>query len=94
LFDGTLGARDTSPIDLELKDMDSKPYHARPYPIPELQESKFKAEIERLVSYSVLQKVDHSEWASPILTVTKREHTLRSIADLREVGKGIQQKPY
>jgi hypothetical protein len=31
LFDGTLATWDTEPIDLDLKDPDAKPYHARPY---------------------------------------------------------------
>ena len=30
LFDGTLGNWKTDPVDLELKDKDKKPYHARP----------------------------------------------------------------
>jgi hypothetical protein len=34
LFDGTLvGTWNTYPIDLQLKDLDVKPYHARPYPL-------------------------------------------------------------
>ena len=40
LFDGTLGTWKTEPIDLELKDPEAKPYHARPYPVPQSQEAK------------------------------------------------------
>ncbi len=61
LFNGTLGTWDTQPIDLELKDPEAKPYHARPYPVPQSQEAKLKSEIERLVSYVVLQKVNRYE---------------------------------
>jgi hypothetical protein len=86
LFDGTLGTWDTEPIDLELKDPEAKPYHARPYPVPPSQEAKLKAEIERLVSYGVLRKVNRSEWGSPMFTVAKKDQTLRSIAGLREVN--------
>ena len=93
LFDGTLGTW-TDPIDLELKDQDAKPYHAKPYPVPQSQEAKLRAEIDRLVSYGVLRKVSRSEWASPMFTVSKKDHTLRSIADLREVNKSIRRKPY
>jgi hypothetical protein len=56
-------------IDLKLKDPDAKPYHAKPYPVPQSQEAKLKAEIERLVPYGVLSKVNGSEWASPMFTV-------------------------
>ena len=34
LFDGALGTWKTEPIDLELKDPNVKPYHAKPYPVP------------------------------------------------------------
>jgi hypothetical protein len=61
LFDGTLGTWDAEPIDLELKDPEGKPYHARPYPVPQSQEAKLKAKIERLASYSVLRRVNCSE---------------------------------
>jgi hypothetical protein len=47
-----------------------------------------------LVSYGVLRKVNRSEWASPMFTVSKKDKTLRSIADLREVNKRISRKPY
>jgi hypothetical protein len=68
---------------------------AKPYPVPQPQEAKLKAEIESLVSYCVLRKVNHSEWASPMFTVSKKDKTLRSIAILkREVNKRIQRKPY
>jgi hypothetical protein len=88
-FDGSLGTQNIEPTDLELKDRDAKPYYARPYPVPQSQEAKLKAEIERLVSYGALQKVNCSEWASPMFTVTKKDQTLRS-----EVNKRIGRKPY
>ena len=94
LFDGSLGEWNTEPIDLELKDEDTKPYHARPYPVPQSQEAKLKAEVERLVSYGVLRKINRSEWASPMFTVTKPDTSLRSIADLRELNKRIRRKPF
>ena len=51
LFDGTLGTWKTDPIELELKDHECKPYHAKPYPVPHLQEKLLKEEIERLHAY-------------------------------------------
>ena len=94
LFDGTLGTWNTDPIDLELKDTETKPYHARPYPVPQSQEKKLREEIDRLVGYGVLRKINRSEWASPMFTVTKPDSTLRSIADLRELNKRIRRKPF
>jgi hypothetical protein len=34
LFNGTLGNWKTNPVDLELKDRNEKPYHAKPYLVP------------------------------------------------------------
>ena len=34
LFDGTLGTWKTDPVNLELKDPNVKPFHAKPYPVP------------------------------------------------------------
>jgi len=55
LFDGTLGTWNTSPVDLELKDPNVKPYHAKPYPVPYSQEKQLKEEIQRLCDYGVMQ---------------------------------------
>jgi hypothetical protein len=81
LFDGTLGTLDTEPIDLELKGPDAMPYHAKPHTVHQSQEAKLRAEFERLGSSGVLGKVNRSEWASPMFTVTKKDQTLRCIAD-------------
>ena len=34
VFDGTLGVWQCEPIDIELKDPNCKPIHAKPYPVP------------------------------------------------------------
>jgi hypothetical protein len=84
LFDGTLGNWKTDPVDLELKDKNEKPYHARAYPVPHTQE----------VDFGVLRKVNKSEWACPTFTIAKPDKTLRSLADLRELNKRIKRKPF
>jgi len=47
LFDGSLGEWQTQPIKIELKP-EAKPYHARPYPVPQSQEHKLKDKVKRL----------------------------------------------
>jgi transposase InsO family protein len=94
LFDGTLGTWNTEPVDLELKDPTTKPYHSKPYPVPHSQEQKLKAEIKRLCEYGVLRKINISEWACPMFTISKPDGSLRSLADLRELNKVIKRKPY
>ena len=90
LFDGTLGNWKTEPVDLELKNKDEKPYHAKPYPVPHSQEQQLKDEIQRLVDFGVLRKVNRSEWACLMFTIPKPDKSLRSLADLRELNKGIK----
>ncbi len=94
VFDGTLGSWNTDPVDLELKDPDCKPYHAKPYPVPYSQEQKLRDEVERLVKYGVLRKINRSEWAFPMFTILKPDGTLRSLADLRELNLRIRRKPF
>ena len=94
LFDGTLGNWKTDPVDLELKDKNEKPYHARAYPVPHSQEQLLKDEVQRLVDFGVLRKVNRSEWACPMFTIAKPDKTLRSLADLRELNKRIKRKPF
>jgi hypothetical protein len=92
LFDGSQGTWKTDPIQLELKDPNVKPYHSKPYPVPHSQEKRLKDEIRQLCKYGVFRKINHSEWACPMFTISKLDGSLRSLADLREVKKGIQKK--
>ena len=94
LFDGTLGNWNTNPVDLELIDPNAKPYHAKPYPVPHSQEQKLRDEIQRLIDYKVLRKINRSEWAAPMFTLLKPDSSLRSLADLRELNKRIKRKPF
>jgi hypothetical protein len=47
-----------------------------------------------MVELGVMRKVNRSGWAFPAFTVPKKDTTLRSIADLRELNKRIKRKPY
>ena len=94
LFDGTIGTWETEPVDLELKDPNVKPYHAKPYPVPHSQERKLREEVDRFVKYGILREINRSEWACPMFTIAKPDGSLRSLADLRELNKVIKRKPY
>ena len=94
LFDGTLDNWRTDPVELELKNKGEKPYHAKPYPVPYSQEQQLKDEVQRLVEFGVLRKVNRSEWACPMFTIPKPDKSLRSLADLRELNKMIKRKPF
>jgi hypothetical protein len=94
LFDGSLGTWKTDPNQLELKDPNVKPYHAKPYPVPHSQEKRLKDEIRRLCKYEVLRKINHSEWACPMFTISKPDGSLWSLADLWEVNEVVKRKPF
>ena len=94
LFDGTLGSWNVDPVDLELKEPDCKPYHAKAYPVPHSQEKKLREEINRRIKHGVLCKINRSEWAAPMFTIKKPDGSLRSLADLRELNKRIKRKPF
>jgi len=93
LFDGTLGDWKTKPVSLKLKE-GVKPYHGRPYPVPQKHLGPTKRDVERLVKIGVLKRQPDSEWASPAFIVPKKNQTVRSIADLREVNKRIVRHPF
>ena len=46
LFDGSLGTWNTEPIDLELKEPNVKPFHAKPYPVPYAHEKNLKKKLK------------------------------------------------
>lgn len=83
LFDCTLATWNTDPVDLVLKDPTCAPYHAKPYPVPYSQEQKLKEEVDRLCKQGILRKINRSEWACPMFTISKPDGPLPSLADLR-----------
>ena len=94
LFDGTVGTWKTAPVELHLRDPNCVPYHAKAYPVPHSQEQKLKEEVERLCQQGILRKVNRSEWACPMFTISKPDGSLRSLADLRELNTRIRRHPF
>src|SRR5688572_33391424 len=94
LFDGTVGTWKTDPVDLFLKDPTCAPYHAKAYPVPHSQEQKLNDEVDRLCQQGILRKINRSEWACPMFTISKPDGSLRSLADLRELNKRIRRHPF
>ncbi len=93
LFDGTLGDWKLPPVSFELKE-GMKPYHGRPYPIPHKHKSVLIKEIKWLCNIGVLEWQPSSRWASLIFIIPKKDSTVRTISDFRELNKCIVRKPY
>jgi hypothetical protein len=80
LFDGTLGDWNRPPVSIELKE-GAKPYHGRPYPIPQIHKATLMKEINRLVDIGVMKRQSSSQWASPTFIIPKKDMTVRTITD-------------
>ena len=93
LFDGTLGKWKTKPVKIETRS-DSKPVNSRWYPVPRINKLTFKKELERLVSIGVLERVQESEWGTPVFIIPKKEGTVRFLTDFRKVNGQIVRKPF
>jgi hypothetical protein len=93
LFNGTLGDWKLPPVSFELKE-GAKPHHGRPYPIPKIHKDTLMKEIDCLILIRVLKWQPLSKWASPSFIIPKKDHTVRTISDFRELNKQIIKKPY
>ncbi len=60
---------------------DAKPRFYRPRPVPYSLKAGVEKELERLEQAGVIEKVDYSEWAAPIVTVPKSDGQLRICGD-------------
>jgi hypothetical protein len=71
LFGGGLGMLNIKPVKLELID-GAKPYHARPFPVPQSLEATAKTEMKRLTDIDVFNRSSDSEWAAPTFIQAKK----------------------
>lgn len=93
LFDGTLGRWQTEPVKIETKP-GAKPVNSRWYPVPRINKETFKKELERLESIGVLERVQESQWGTPVFIIPKKEGTVRFVTDFRKVNGQIVRKPF
>ena len=93
LFDGTLGDWNQASVSIELKE-GAKPYHGRPYPIAQIHKATLMKEINRLVSIVVMKRQSSSQCASPTFIIPKKDMTVWTISDFRELNKWIVRRPY
>ncbi len=93
LFDGTLGDWKLPPVSIKLKE-GAKPYHGRPYTIPKVHKATLMKEIDCLIAIGVLRWQPLSKWASPSFIIPKKDHTVHTVSEFRELNKRILRKPY
>jgi len=62
---------------------DAKPIFIKPRTVPYALRSDVEKEIERLESQDIIQKVEHSEWGTPLVVVPKSDGSIRICADYK-----------
>jgi hypothetical protein len=93
LFGGGLGMLNIKPVRLELID-GAKPYHARPFPVPQSLEATTKKEMKRLTYIDVFNRSSDSEWAAPTFIQAKKTGDVRILTDFRRSNAQIRRKPF
>ena len=80
LFDSELGTLKGETAKIHV-DPQAKPVFCRARPVPYAQRNKVEQELERLEKMGRVEKVQFSEWASPIVPVMKQDGTIRICGD-------------
>ncbi len=93
IFDGVLGDWKLPPVSFEFKE-GAKLYHGRPYPIPQIHKATLMKKINHLALIGVLKWQPSSKWALPSFIIPKKDYTVHTISDFRELNKQIVRKPY
>ena len=67
---------------LTLKE-NAQPTFCKVRPVPYALKERVEKEFEQLESEEIIQNVDHSDWATPIVAVTKGDNTDRICGDYK-----------
>jgi RNase H-like domain found in reverse transcriptase/Reverse transcriptase (RNA-dependent DNA polymerase) len=67
-------------VDVRMK-QDARPFVRKAYDVPHSIRDKVGVELENLVKAGILEKVEYSDWASPIVVVVKPNKDLRICLD-------------
>ena len=93
MFDGTLGTRNTTPVDLELKE-DAKPVRLPPYPVLRVHKEIFIKEVERLVSFGVINESNNSKWGAPTFSDQNKIKLCQILELLWNLNMKLKRNPY
>ena len=65
---------------------DSKPSQQRPYTYNENFSKRIKEEIDKLKDAEFIYKIEHTDWVSPIVVVSKKNGKLRVCVNLKKIN--------
>ena len=78
---------------IELKDEKITPIRQKPYRIPESKKEEVKAELEKMLKRGIIEG-SHSNWASPIVLIPKKDGTKRFCIDYRKLNSVCKYDAY
>ena len=91
VFEPKLGKCTKLRVSIHLRDdAPVKPAFSNARPIPFAIRQKVQDELDRLVDLEVLNKVDYSEWAAPIVVVNKPNGKVRICGDYKALNRLIK----
>ncbi|GBM84945.1 hypothetical protein AVEN_120214-1 [Araneus ventricosus] len=76
IFDDELGEINNYQVKLELKP-EVKPIFSRVRTVPFALKGRVENEIDRLEKEGIIEKVEHSEWATPVVPAVKPDGSIR-----------------
>ena len=83
VFDGRLGELKGHRVHIQLKP-DARPRFIKARPVPYAIKDEIGRELDRLVEQGVYQPISHSDWAAPIVPVTKSDGSIRICGDYKQ----------
>jgi hypothetical protein len=93
MFIGTLGVYLNKKVHIDI-DLNAKPMHSRPYPVPRIRVKTFKMKLGHLVRIGVLAPQQESEWALLSFITPTKDGIVCWISNLRQLNKVIQRKQH
>ena len=88
IFKPGLGICTTTKIPLYLR-KDAQPHFSNPRDIPFTKRNDVKAELERLETEGVIRKLHYSDWAAPIVCVSKPNGKVRICGDFKHLNRQL-----
>ena len=82
VFENTLGTLRGQKADIKVEENCQSSFH-KARPVPYALRPKVEAELARLQREGILSPVDHSDWATPIVPVVKRDGSVRICGDFK-----------
>ena len=82
LFKDELGTVNSYKATLHLKP-EATPKFFKPHPVPFAIKGAVRKELDRLEQQEIIRKVDHSEWAEPIVVVPKKDGRFHLCGDYK-----------